>query len=100
MGPADTPHYPSNRPLLCGLLLPVAWTLRRPLLAIAALLLRAVVALIMPALLVLGAAKAWQLALAGAEKRRAPIYPGDSESLSTPAAELIPKAGALPADGI
>jgi hypothetical protein len=90
---------PTDRSLACGLLVPLLWVLRKPLLGLGALVLRAAMALLMPTLLVLGIAKAWQL-LAGVPTKKAPLYPGDSESLGATAAEVAGSAPVPPAEGI
>jgi hypothetical protein len=85
-------HRAASRSLACGLLVLLAWFLRKPLLAFTAFLLHATLSMVRPVLLALGAAKAWQLAQARLEtpKSASPLYPGDSESLITRAAEVAP----------
>jgi hypothetical protein len=93
----DTNTSASNSSLTtCGLLFPLVWMLRKPLVAILALLLRSAAALVMPALLVLGAVKAWQLAQTGSRKSASSVYPGDAESLTTRAGDVAPETPAVP----
>jgi hypothetical protein len=70
---------------LGGLLL---WQLRRPILTLAVGLVRLALALVKPALLVLGLSKALQLA-AATQKAPAP-YAGDDESLLIPTRSIAP----------
>lgn len=78
---------PADRSFAWGLVVPLIWVLRRPLLGLVGLVFRAAMALAMPTLLALGLIKAWQ-SLSTEQAAKAPLYPGDSESLTAPAAEV------------
>lgn len=103
MHPSDTmpdptsPSPVSSRSLACGLLVPLVWFLRKPLLGLVALVLRTALALVLPTLMALGILKAWQMISSETEipKDADPPYPGDAESLTAPAAEVASPTGVI-----